>query len=359
MSVVVVATIVRGPSTATRSSRPSPRPSPGGRRGRLRALRPAPGGRPAGDGGKWASADALRAHSRGAALAAQAPIWPASSPGGRGHRAAGGAGRDPARASCAGRVALVTGAARASGGHGCGAGSGRWRVVAVDLCADDPALPYALDRARAGPGGRGGAGSGRGRGRRGRRAGPGRAGRGGAAGRGAVGRTRRGGRGRGLIAAGFRPGRSRPVRNGRCSTWTWAACEPGPGGGAGPACAARSRAAAALSPSPRPPPLAACRCSPPTARPRPGWPGSSARWPPNSAAPASPPTRSARARRRPDPGRERPALRAARGRAFAAQQPLGRLVSPAEVAAVIAFLAGDGASAMTGAVAPVDGGLAL
>ena len=45
--------------------------------------------------------------------------------------------------------------------------------------------------------------------------------------------------------------------------------------------------------------------------------------------------------------------------AFTAQQPLGRLLSPAEVAAVLAFLAGDGASGMTGAVVPVDGGLAL
>ena len=44
---------------------------------------------------------------------------------------------------------------------------------------------------------------------------------------------------------------------------------------------------------------------------------------------------------------------------FAAQQPLGRLLDPAEVAAVLAFLAGDGARGMTGAVVPVDGGLAL
>jgi len=44
---------------------------------------------------------------------------------------------------------------------------------------------------------------------------------------------------------------------------------------------------------------------------------------------------------------------------FAAQQPIGRLLDPREVAAVLAFLAGDGASGMTGSVVPVDGGLAL
>ena len=44
---------------------------------------------------------------------------------------------------------------------------------------------------------------------------------------------------------------------------------------------------------------------------------------------------------------------------FASQQPLGRLLRPEEVAAVIAFLAGEGASGMTGAIVPVDGGLAL
>jgi SDR family mycofactocin-dependent oxidoreductase len=44
---------------------------------------------------------------------------------------------------------------------------------------------------------------------------------------------------------------------------------------------------------------------------------------------------------------------------FAAQQPVRRLLDPAEVAAVLAFLAGPASSAMTGAVVPVDGGLAV
>jgi SDR family mycofactocin-dependent oxidoreductase len=45
--------------------------------------------------------------------------------------------------------------------------------------------------------------------------------------------------------------------------------------------------------------------------------------------------------------------------AFATQQPMGRLLDPAEVAAALLFLAGSGSSGMTGAVVPVDGGLAL
>ncbi|HVX22738.1 MAG TPA: mycofactocin-coupled SDR family oxidoreductase [Acidimicrobiales bacterium] len=45
--------------------------------------------------------------------------------------------------------------------------------------------------------------------------------------------------------------------------------------------------------------------------------------------------------------------------AFAAQQPVGRLLRPDEVAAFVCYLAGDHGAAMTGAVVPVDGGLAL
>jgi len=44
---------------------------------------------------------------------------------------------------------------------------------------------------------------------------------------------------------------------------------------------------------------------------------------------------------------------------FAAQQPVGRLLEPDEVAAALLWLAGEGSGAVTGAVVPVDGGLAL
>jgi SDR family mycofactocin-dependent oxidoreductase len=44
---------------------------------------------------------------------------------------------------------------------------------------------------------------------------------------------------------------------------------------------------------------------------------------------------------------------------FAAQQPIGRLLAPAEIAAMIVFLAGADSGGITGAVVPVDGGLAL
>jgi SDR family mycofactocin-dependent oxidoreductase len=44
---------------------------------------------------------------------------------------------------------------------------------------------------------------------------------------------------------------------------------------------------------------------------------------------------------------------------FARQQPIGRLLDAREVADVLAFLAGPTGAALTGAVVPVDGGLAI
>jgi SDR family mycofactocin-dependent oxidoreductase len=44
---------------------------------------------------------------------------------------------------------------------------------------------------------------------------------------------------------------------------------------------------------------------------------------------------------------------------FSGQQAVSRLLDPAEIAAVLVFLAGPESSGMTGAVVPVDGGLSL
>jgi SDR family mycofactocin-dependent oxidoreductase len=45
--------------------------------------------------------------------------------------------------------------------------------------------------------------------------------------------------------------------------------------------------------------------------------------------------------------------------AFSAQQPLSRLITPAEVAAAVLWIADERTQAVTGAVVPVDGGLGL
>jgi SDR family mycofactocin-dependent oxidoreductase len=45
--------------------------------------------------------------------------------------------------------------------------------------------------------------------------------------------------------------------------------------------------------------------------------------------------------------------------AFASQQPIERLIEPAEIAALIEWLLGPGGAAVTGATLPIDGGLSI
>ena len=59
----------------------------------------------------------------------------------------------------------------------------------------------------------------------------------------------------------------------------------------------------------------------------------------------------------PGPDRHRAAALAPGGVRDVSQIPLGRLGEPAEIAAVVCFLASDRAGYVTGAVVPVDGGL--
>ena len=53
------------------------------------------------------------------------------------------------------------------------------------------------------------------------------------------------------------------------------------------------------------------------------------------------------------------ALTEAQRQAMVDQTPIGRLATPDEVAAAVLFLASPPAGAITGAILPVDGGLAM
>ena len=161
--------------------------------------------------------------------------------------------------------------------------------------------------------------------------------------------------------AACRCGSSPRTRSPRCSRSTSTAWWRSPARPCPRCCAARRRATAASSPSPRPPPSAGCRCSPPTAPPRPASPGSCARSRSSSAAPASPPTPSAPARRDTpmlDESARLYGLGSAAGlRRAAAARPAARARGGGGRAA--SGSPGPTARAVTGAVLPVDGGLAL
>ena len=80
-------------------------------------------------------------------------------------------------------------------------------------------------------------------------------------------------------------------------------------------------------------------------------------WPPSSGRTASPPTPSPRLDHDPHARRQRRGLRPHEHRDFRRHHVLGRLLTPDEVAAPVAFLCRPDAGGITGAVIPVDAGM--